>query len=301
MKFTFEQLSELASAEGGRYAVRTYTEAKEFCTNYAKSHYENFPVASRFIPRKFRNHIAAVYTFARIADDIADENLNVPANIRYELLKKYAVNFKDEKETTNPVFLALRHTIEKLSLPLTPLDKLLVAFERDIFFRQPETIDDLYDYCTYSANPIGELVLYIFGAYNETTKQKSDSICTALQLTNFWQDLSRDLEKERIFIPSDFLKKYNINNKDLYAKKTSENIGKCLMELIDITEGEFSKGSDLHKHLPVFRFRLEIKASVAGGMAVLNKCRQTAGELLNRRPKLEKWDFFVILVKSLFT
>jgi squalene synthase HpnC len=301
VKFTFEQLADLSNVEGGRFAVSNYSEAEEFCRVYAKSHYENFPVASRFLPRRYRKHIATVYTFARIADDIADENLNVPANIRFELLKKYGVNYKLNSDTTNPVFLALRHTMEELALPFEPFDKLLVAFERDVFFRQPKTVEDLYDYCTYSANPIGELVLRIFDAYNETTRRKSDSICTSLQLTNFWQDLSRDLEKGRLFIPSDYLQKYDINSNDLFEKKQSENLKECLIELINITELEFFKGYDLYKHLPGYRLPREIKASVLGGLTILKKCRQLNKDLLNIRPKLEKSDIFVILVKSLLT
>lgn len=298
MKFSFEELKDLSSIDGGRFRVATYDAAVSFCNDFAGAHYENFPVASHFLPSKYRKHIVAVYTFARIADDIADENLDIPAGERLALLREYADNYKKEN-TKNPVFTALAKTIRQYNIPNTPFDKLLHAFERDIEFTQAKDIKDLYDYCTYSANPIGELVLRIFGIYTPESATLSDSVCTALQLTNFWQDFSRDIDKKRIFIPADFLQKYNLSNDDIYNKNLSPELGKCINELIDLTEKEFIKGSDLPLHIPRFGLRTEIRASILGGMMILDKCRILNKNLLNYRPKLEKSDIFTIFVKSI--
>jgi squalene synthase HpnC len=298
VKYSFDELRELSSVDGGRFAVDSYAAAVSFCNKFATAHYENFPVASYFLSRKYRWHIVAVYTFARIADDIADENLNISAAERLALLQEYSENY-GKKVNTNPVFVALAKTIAEFDIPHMPFDKLLQAFRRDINFTQAETLADLYDYCTYSANPIGELVLRIFGIYTPDIANLSDSVCTALQLTNFWQDFSRDIEKKRIFIPIDLLNKYNLTNGSIYKHTGSLALADCIEELIDMTDNEFNKGDNLPNHIPYFGLRTEIRASILGGRKILDMCRIMKTDLLKFRPKLEKSDIFIIFVKSL--
>jgi len=298
VNLSFDELKELSSVSGGRYKTDNYEDAVLFCNQFATSHYENFPVASHFLPRPKRRHIVAVYTFARVADDIADENLDIPDTERLALLQEYSENYHKEN-TTNPIFLALAKTIKEFNIPYMPFDKLLQAFARDINFTQAQTIADLYDYCTYSANPIGELVLRIFGIYTPESAELSDSVCTALQLTNFWQDFSRDIDKKRIFIPVDFLQKYHLTNDDIFNKNISPKLGECINELINITNNEFIKGKNLARLIPQFGLRTEIRASILGGQSILQKCRDLGENLLNFRPKLEKSDIFTIFVKSI--
>ena len=298
MKFSYKELQDLSTVEGGRFRTSTLDDAFNFCYSFAKSHYENFPVASHLIKKEKRKHIVAVYTFARIADDIADENLDAPADERNKLLQEFKNNYKQE-HSTNPVFLALNKTIEEFSLPYEPFDKLLVAFERDIYFKQARGIDDLYDYCTYSANPVGELVLRIYNSYNDATAPLSDSICTALQLTNFWQDISRDIEKNRIFIPLNFLEKYNLKNEDVLNRKKTKEFADCISELILITKDEFKKGQQLPGTIKDLGLKYELKITINGGYRVLEKCNELQENLLDKRPELNKSDIFTILVKSI--
>ena len=298
MKFSYQDLQDLSSVSGGHFRTSSYDDAVKFCENLAKSHYENFPVASLLVKKDKRRHIVAVYTFARIADDIADENINIPADKRNELLQQFADNYKHNK-TTNPIFLALNRTIDTFSLSYEPFDKLLSAFHRDIYFEQAKTVAELYDYCSYSANPIGELVLRIYGAYTPETELLSNSICTALQLTNFWQDLSIDSSKNRIFIPLDILAKHNLTNDDILNGRCTDALSACLTELIDITKSEYLKGQNLPAKINDFGLRNELRITLQGGYFVLKKCAALKEKLLITRPKLIKSDIFFILVNML--
>ena len=213
MKFTVNQLFEFAEGDGGNYRADGLTESYAFCHWLATEHYENFPVGSVFIPAHERPHIYAVYAFARIADDIADELGEIDEQERVAALDRMKERLNDDIPDfpANPVFAALNYTMRKLSIPEDPPAKLIEAFKKDVEFTQPDDWDDLMDYCDKSANPVGELVLRIFDNYNETTKIYSDKICTGLQLVNFWQDLSRDISKKRYYIPKKILEKYGIN------------------------------------------------------------------------------------------
>src|SRR5690349_4358926 len=185
--------------EGPRPLV-TASEAQVYCRQLARRHYENFSVASVLLPARLRRHFHAVYAYCRWADDLADESgggaeaLRLLAWWRAQLLACY------EGEATHPVFLALRETITAFDIPPKPFLDLLVAFEQDQSVRSYSTFDALLGYCANSANPVGRLVLHLFECHDEERGALSDSICTALQLANFWQDVSRDLDIGRVYI-----------------------------------------------------------------------------------------------------
>ncbi len=306
------ELVELTTFSGGVFAVDSIQSAYSFCQKIALSHYENFPVGSILIPKKFRRHFFSVYAFARIADDIADESdENSEKRIQYldnlqQLILNLEINEKNNSENlstetgSNPILLALAQTMKDRNIPAEPFLKLLTAFKRDINFKQPQNFDELEDYCQYSANPIGELVLRIFGLYNDTTKPYSDAICTGLQLVNFWQDLSVDLKNQRCYIPQNLLQKYSLTKENLYLNENSLILSNCLHEIFDYTYKFFEDGRNLIKFLKFIRLKIEIKATINGGEKMLDKIRKMNTQLLVQRPAYTKFDFFKILVSSLF-
>ena len=303
MKFTSEELFELTSLGGGRFKAGNTDEAYSFCEKLARSHYENFPVASILIPAAPRRHIFSVYAFARIADDIADELIEINKAERLTMLdemEKFMFNNNYSIQNSgNPIYLALDTTIKKLQIPSLPFQKLLSAFRRDINFKQPETFADLEDYCQYSANPIGELVLRIFGLYNEKTAYPSDNICTGLQLVNFWQDISLDLKNNRLYIPKNLLEKYKLNEENLHDEKFSAKLRISLDEIYDYTEKFFITGKELIPCLKPLRLQLEIAATIEGGKMILNKLRALGVEVFRNRPRINHGDIIPVFFRSI--
>lgn len=302
MKFTAEELEELTYPDGGRFRVDNSELAFEFCRNLAQSHYENFPVASFLIKKEWRKYIFSVYAFARIADDIADEILQVPQDVRIKMLDNLEeiILSDDYQKISNPILKALLITMEEKKISPEPFQKLLKAYKMDIKFQQAETFSDLLDYCKYSAEPIGELVLRITDNYSERNIVLSDKICSALQLINFWQDFSVDLNNNRIFIPVEYLTKYELELKDLFERKKTHNLISCLNKLYDRTELLLNEGAELVNYLKNLRIKLEIKATVLGGLSILRKIRELQANILDKRPKLSKKDFFMIFMKIIF-
>ena len=185
------------------------------CERLAQSHYENFPVASRLLPKRMRPHVAAVYAFARVADDIADEGRRPPAE-RQERLRDWRQRLHDaagadrsgdaSRRDDDLVFVALGHSIRSLDLPVSLFDDLLSAFGQDTMTTRYDSWRDVLDYCRRSANPVGRLVLRIAGYRDDALDRSSDALCTALQLTNFWQDFGRDWRAGRLYVPRDVMR-----------------------------------------------------------------------------------------------
>jgi len=312
-----DELQDLTTVTGGRFAVNSMESAYNFCKQIATNHYENFPVGSILIPKKLRKNFYSVYSFARIADDIADESDDEPERrIKYldnlkEILSDNSYNWEyfenrtsqteasKKNDLTNPILLSLKQTLNECNIPTEPFLKLLIAFKRDVNFNHPENFNELEDYCYYSANPIGELVLRIFGLYNDTTKKYSDAICTGLQFVNFWQDLSVDLQKGRCYLPHEVLQKYSLNKENLHLRENSVNLSKCLNEIYDYTDSFFKVGWELIHHLKYFRLKIEIKATIIGGEMLLKKIRKMDSQILKTRPAHSKADFLNILLKSI--
>ncbi|HEY5614867.1 MAG TPA: squalene synthase HpnC [Bacteroidota bacterium] len=274
-------------------------EAFRYCERLTRRHYENFPVASLFLPKEKRKHVAALYAFARTADDFADEPGMTPAE-RIE-----AVNDWEEKlllsrtvPARHPVFVALSHTIERFEIPVDLLRNLLHAFRSDVTTSRYETFEQVLQYCQYSANPVGRLVLILFNYRSELLMQYSDSMCTALQLTNFWQDLSVDLLKNRVYLPQEDLRRFQYTEDELFAGEATENFRNLMKFQVKRTEELFRKGKPLLTEVGK-DLSLELRLTWNGGMRILRKIEQLNYNVLTQRPVLTGIDKASVLFSSL--
>lgn len=274
---------------------RAYKKAIKFTRN----HYENFPVASLFIPRKLRKHVAVIYQFARQADDIADEG-NYPADFRLMLLENYKKSFIEalNESYENEFWYSLKHTIDTKKLTEKNFFDLLSAFEQDVTKNRYKTFDELLNYCQRSANPVGRLILELFDIRNNEALICSDSICTGLQLTNFYQDISLDYKKNRIYIPLDEMKQYGVSENIFELKKNNVNFKHLMKFQISRTREFFERGENILRFLSG-RLKLQIKLTILGGREILNKIEEIDYDTLNIRPKLNKHDFIKLFYKAL--
>lgn len=298
MKIQANNLKELTRKDGGIFKVTSLEESYEFCKKIALGHYENFPVGSIFIPKKDRKHFFAVYAFSRISDDISDEIPIEEKKLKISMLNEFSELINDNTINGNPVFKALQNTMNEKEIPDTPLKKLIKAFIMDSDFKHPESFDEVLNYCKYSANPVGELVLRIFDNYNSGTADLSDKICTGLQLANFWQDISVDAKKSRVYIPNDILKKYDLSKDNILNKKINDNFSICLKEIYDYTDNFFKLGTGIVDILNNFRLKLEIALIIQGGKRIMDKVREEGINIISARPVLKKYDYFGMLIKS---
>jgi squalene synthase HpnC len=278
--------------------VSDLDEAYASCEQIARAHYENFPVASLLLPRPLRRHVAAVYAFARAADDFADEGA-LPAERRYDLLDGWLMRLRaaEASQQTGPparpgepvdaprIFLALGATIREKRLPLAPFEDLVSAFKQDVCVRRYATWDDVLDYSRRSANPVGRLILRIAG-YEETTLDAwADAVCTALQLTNFWQDLKPDYERGRVYLPQQQAAAYSADETDLSRTETSRPWKLALAAAVARTRTLYDAGRPLCDALHG-RLRLELRATWLGGVRILNRIERADFDVLARRPSL---------------
>jgi squalene synthase HpnC len=278
---------------------KTLTEVYENVIKFAKSHYENFPVVSVLIPKNLRKDVAVIYWFARTADDIADEGnltaenriakLNEFKNRLTELLKGNYENYYEQ---------ALYNTIVKKKLSHENFYNLLKAFRQDISKKRYETYDELLDYCKNSAAPVGRLILELFNIRNDEANIFSDKICTALQLTNFYQDTFMDFAKGRIYFPKDEMQTFGIDEKTFKIKENNPNFKKMLEFNIKRTRQLFNDGKNLLPFLSG-RLKFEIKWTILGGERILDKIVKSGFNVLNYRPKLSKIDYGLLLLKAI--
>lgn len=280
---------------------RTYTadEAFAYCQTVTNAHYENFPVASLFLPEEKRPYIQALYAFSRIADDMADESI-LPPQERLRKLDEWELKLQEcyEGRADHPVFIALAETVHRAEIPIGPLKDLLTAFRRDVTQNRYGTYAELLDYCRCSANPVGRLVLMIFGIREEGLWVLSDSICTGLQLANFWQDLSLDARKDRLYLPLEDMTRYSYPVEDWKRGAAGENF-KALMQFeVERTRELFYDGAALPSR--VYReLELELKLVWFGGMAILKAIEKVSYDVYSRRPVLSGFSKLMILMRGL--
>ncbi len=274
-------------------------EAYRYCQRVAAKHYENFPVASILIPKKLRPHIAAIYAFARRADDIADEDF--PEDERFPALEAWQLLLEKSRQTrvNHPVFIALSETLQKFNISNQLLIDLITAFKIDVKIKRYANFADLLLYCRYSANPVGRLVLKIFGYQDEGLMKLSDYICTALQLANFWQDVSVDLLKNRIYIPQEDMQRFAYSEAQLFASEYNPDFQKLMQFQIERTARLFHEGAPL-VHQVQGRLSLELKCVILGGLAILKKIEAMGGNTLAARPHLAKNDKLKLAYQGLF-
>jgi squalene synthase HpnC len=258
------------------------------CRKLAFGHYENFPVASLLLPQPQRNTIAAIYAFARQADDFADEPAYAKDRVR--LLKDWMGRLKRPAKGGDLVFLALHDSIRKYRLPKTLLADLVRAFLQDCNQARYQDFDQVLAYCKLSADPVGRLVLRVFDRDSAEACAQSDAICTALQLANHWQDLASDVRtRDRIYLPQDELRRYGVSEAELQSGPFTPGLAELMRLQVDRAEALFTRGEPLPASLGG-RLGLEIRLTLLGGRRILHKIRKQAYDTLNARPKVGAWD-----------
>lgn len=294
------------------------------CSRLAREHYENFPVASRLLPRRMRPHIAAIYAFARIADDFADEGTAPPADrlrrldawgdclarslagargplparpggARRPLDPRFGPTTAIDQRA---LFLALAHTIDACRLPVTLFEDLLSAFRQDVQTHRYRDWDELLDYCRRSANPVGRLVLRVAGHDDPRLDRAADCLCTALQLTNFWQDLERDYAAGRIYVPADDRDACGALEADLAARRWSPGWREVMERVAARTRDLFDAGRAACDGV-AGRFRLELRLTWLGGRRILDRLERNRFDVLTARPALGLRDGLFMLWKAL--
>jgi len=253
----------------------------------ATHHYENFNVASWLLPKELHQHFYNLYAYCRWADDLGDEIAEKDRAL--ELLEWWERELDAcyEGKPVHPVFVALHETIVAKDVPKQPFADLLKAFRQDQVVKRYGSWEAVLDYCVYSANPVGRLVLYLCGYRDEQRQKLSDATCTALQLANFWQDVSRDLEKGRIYIPLDRAVAHGIRESDIVGKKFSPQYAALMKELIARTRELFEEGLPLSKKVQG-KLSVDLEMFSRGGLAVLDAIEKMGYDTLNRRPKVSK-------------
>jgi len=274
-------------------------EAFAYCAAITESHYENFPVASLFLPQEKRPYVQAIYAFSRVADDFADE-LQRSKDERLEQLNDWENKLQQCYEGTaeHPIFIALRETTKRLEIPIEPLKDLLTAFKRDVTQNRYDTFEDLLSYCKCSANPVGRLVLMIFNYRDDKMFELSDHICTALQLTNFWQDVKVDREKDRLYIPIEDMRNSGYGLDRWNDRAMDDGFRKLMKFEIERTREMFYKGAELPS-LVAKDLQLELKLIWFGGMGILKMIEKNKYDVLQSRPKLRASNKIMILLRGL--
>src|SRR5260221_12510807 len=291
---------ELEIAKNAPPAACSAESAQQYTRWLATHHYENFNVASWLLPKELHQHFYNLYAYCRWADDLGDE---IPDTQRaLDLLDWWEQELNDcyEGRPSHPVFIALRETILAKDIPKQPFADLLKAFRQDQTVKRYPNWDSVLGYCVNSANPVGRLVLYLCGYRDEQRQRLSDATCTALQLANFWQDVSRDLEIGRIYIPLDRAAAHGLSEQGIVGRKFDHRYESLMKELIEYTRGLFEKGMPLAK-------RVESKVSVGlemfsrGGLAVLDAIEAMGYDTLHRRPEGSKVKKVGLLGRALIT
>jgi squalene synthase HpnC len=267
-------------------APASLAEAYRFCERLATSHYENFTIASWLMPRAMRPHMYAIYAYARCADDFADEEHDLQKLDEWER----ELDLAYAGAPRHPVFVALADTVRKFDIPRQPFADLLTAFRSDVNFAGFETLDELLGYARCSANPVGRLVLYLFG-YSDAERQRlSDLVCSGLQLANFWQDVAIDFEKGRIYFPRQDLARFGVTRGDLGRGEPTAGFVELMRHEIGIARAMLTEGGELRR-LVDRRLRRDIAMFAGGGLAILRAIERVDYDVFHRRPRLGKRDY----------
>src|SRR5580692_10907214 len=265
----------------------TLDQAREYCARLARSHYENFSVASWFLPKRLRQHFFNVYAYCRISDDLGDEVGNTNASLVLLDQWQRELDACYEGSPKHPVFVALAETVRTFDIPKHEFSDLLTAFRQDQTITRFETFDDVLAYCHYSANPVGHLVLYLCGYRDAERQQLSDFTCTALQLANFWQDVSVDYGKGRIYLPLESLTKFGVSESDIADRRATPQFLAMMKFEVARAREWFAKGLPLigkvDKHLAT-----DLDLFSRGGLEILNAIEQQGYDVLKSRPSIYK-------------
>jgi squalene synthase HpnC len=271
--------------------------AYAYCEEFARAHTESYPVASRFVPAELRPHVVALYAFARSADDFADEpeyeGRRIEALDRWEeALRRCA-----HGEADHPVFVALADTIEKRDLPIPPLEDMLTAFRMDLEVRRYSTFQSLRGFTARSAEPVGRLLLALFGYRDPELVRYADELSTALQLTNFWQDVASDAARDRVYIPAEDLHFFGITEAELKALKPTQPLRDLLRFQVARTRAHYERGRPLLEKLGS-DLRMELTLIWLVGTTILDKIEAAGFDVFGQRPSIRRRDQAVIMARA---
>ncbi len=267
-------------------AAPAVAQAYAFCARLARSHYENFTIASWLMPRAMRPHMHAIYAYARIADDFADEDRSLSKLDAWER----ELDLCYAGTPRHPVFVALHETVRRFDIPREPFADLLRAFRSDVEFKGFDTLEDLLGYARYSANPVGRLVLYLFGYRDAERQRLSDLICSGLQLANFWQDVAIDLGKGRVYFPRADLARFDYGADQLRRQAVNAAFIALMRHEIGVARAMLVQGAALYR-LVDRRLSRDIVMFAGGGLAILRAIERAGYDVFRTRPKLGKLDY----------
>ena len=262
-------------------------DAQRYCERLARSHYENFSVATWFLPARLKQHFFNLYAYCRISDDLGDEVADKHEALRLLDEWESELNACYEGAPRHPVFVALRETVRELDIPKQPFADLLVAFRSDQHNSRYETFEQVLHYCRYSANPVGRLVLYLCGYRDAERQQLSDYTCTALQLANFWQDVARDWDKGRIYLPLEDLRRFGVSEDDIAQRRATS-------QFLDLMKYEVARAREwFERGLPLVAqldkgLATDIELFTRGGQAILDAIERQGYDVLKQRPVISK-------------
>ena len=262
-------------------------EAQAYCERLARTHYENFSVATWFLPKRLRQHFFNVYAYCRISDDLGDEVGNAQQSL--ELLDQWEAELNEcyEGDPRHPVFVALRETVQQCGIPRHEFSDLLIAFRQDQTVTRFETFNDVLGYCRYSANPVGHLVLYLCGYSDQERQQLSDYTCTALQLANFWQDVYVDYGKGRIYLPLEDLRRFGVSGDQIAQRRATPQFIELMKFEVERAREWFAKGLPLVKMVSR-ELAIDIELFSRGGQEILNAIERQGFDVLKSRPVISK-------------
>jgi squalene synthase HpnC len=262
-------------------------EAYAYCERLARTHYENFSVATWFLPRRLRQHFFNVYAYCRISDDLGDETGNPQTSLKLLDEWQSELNACYAGTPRHPVFVALAGTVREFLIPQHEFSDLLTAFRQDQTVTRYETFDDLLGYCHNSANPVGHLVLYLCGYRDPERQQLSDYTCTALQLANFWQDVSVDYEKGRIYLPVEDMRRFGVSEADLANKNNSKAFREMMRFEVERARDWFERGLPLADKVDR-ELAIDIELFTRGGQEIVNAIERQDYAVLGRRPVISR-------------
>jgi squalene synthase HpnC len=267
----------------------TLEDARAYCAHLTATHYENFSVVTWLTPRALRPAFASIYAFCRWSDDLGDEvGDRAQSRALLDWWRRELFDLYNGK-VRHPVMIALRETINAHAIPIDPFLALISAFEQDQEVTEYQTYEQLLDYCTRSANPVGRLVLYLGGACTAENSALSDKTCTALQLANFWQDVARDLDIGRIYLPREDRTHFAYPDDDLHARRFTPEFAALLKFQVERTRALFREGLPLIERMPR-ALAIDVELFSRGGLAILHRIEAHKYDVLSDRPRLSKLD-----------
>jgi len=273
----------------------TLDQSQQYCRRLAERHYENFTVASRLLPRRLRQHVCNIYAYCRWADDLGDETGDPQRSLALLDWWENLLGQCYHDQTTHPVFIALSETIHQFNMPPAPFLDVLTAFRQDQRVTRYETIDQLLDYCRYSANPVGRMVLYLGQCHTPERVRLSDSICTGLQLANFWQDVARDWDCGRIYLPQADCRRFGYDEACFARRECNEAFRQLLAVQVADAEDRLRAGSPLAAQMPN-GLRVPVALFAAGGLATLEAIRRQRFDVWTHRPTVSRSDKLRLLI-----